>query len=95
MTGGYDDASIFDLPGVPWDTYITESGIAIHGTFWHNDFGAPHSHGCINLPPDAARWVYRWTSPAVPPGEKVLLAPGSGTRVTIHQTQTTRSWREP
>jgi lipoprotein-anchoring transpeptidase ErfK/SrfK len=94
MTGGYDDASIFDLPGVPWDTYITESGIAIHGTFWHNDFGAPHSHGCINLPPDAARWVYRWTSPTVPPGEKVLLAPGSGTRVTIRQTQTTRSWRE-
>lgn len=59
----------YDLPGVPWVTYITESGISIHGTYWHNNFGRPRSHGCINLSPEAARWIFRWTLPAVPPNE--------------------------
>jgi len=83
MTGGADDASVFDLPGVPWDSYITDSGVAIHGTYWHNDFGHPHSHGCINLAPQDAKWIYRWTLPTVPPGEHLLLEPGIGTRVLI------------
>jgi hypothetical protein len=87
MTGGYDASTTFDLPGVPWDTYITESGIAIHGTFWHNDFGTRHSHGCINLTPDAARWIYRWTSPQVLPGEKLVLAPETGTRVWVRESR--------
>jgi lipoprotein-anchoring transpeptidase ErfK/SrfK len=39
----------YDLPGVPWICYFTEEGIAFHGTYWHNDFGRPKSHGCINL----------------------------------------------
>ena len=95
MSGGYDDASLFDLPGVPWDTYLTENGVAIHGTYWHNDFGTPHSHGCINLAPEAARWVYRWTSPAVPPGEQVIIAPGTGTRVRIRSTRSQLPRREP
>ncbi len=56
----------YDLPGVPWVSYITGGGISFHGTYWHNDFGKPRSHGCINLSPEAARWVYRWTHPAVP-----------------------------
>ena len=56
----------YDLPGVPWVSYITGSGISFHGTYWHNDFGKPRSHGCINLSPEAARWIYRWTLPAVP-----------------------------
>lgn len=57
----------YDLPGVPWITYFTESGISFHGTFWHNNFGRPRSHGCVNLTPKAAKWIYRWTIPAVPP----------------------------
>lgn len=60
----------YDLPGVPWICYITESGVAFHGTYWHNDYGRPRSHGCINLSPQAAKWVYRWTLPAVPPQEQ-------------------------
>jgi hypothetical protein len=81
MTGGYDASTTFDLPGVPWDTYISES------TFWHNDFGTRHSHGCINLTPEAARWIYRWTNPSVPPGEKLVLAPGAGTRVWVRESK--------
>lgn len=63
----------YDLPGVPWVTYITESGISFHGTFWHNNFGRPRSHGCINLTPQAAKWIYRWTSPIVPPNERGIF----------------------
>lgn len=55
-----------DLPGVPWVSYFTTNGVAIHGTYWHNDFGFPRSTGCVNLPSSAAKWIYRWTIPAVP-----------------------------
>jgi hypothetical protein len=57
----------YDLPGVPWITYFTESGISFHGTYWHNNFGRPRSHGCVNLTAKAAKWIYRWTVPVVPP----------------------------
>jgi len=56
----------YDLPGVPWVSYITEKGVSFHGTYWHNDFGRPRSHGCINLTPEAAKWIYLWTQPPVP-----------------------------
>lgn len=59
-------ANSYDLPGIPWICYLTEKGISFHGTYWHNDFGKPRSHGCINLTPDDARWIYRWTNPIVP-----------------------------
>ena len=85
MFGGADEFSIFDLPGVPWDTYITDSGVALHGTYWHNDFGHTHSHGCINMTPQDAKWIFRWTLPTVPPGERLVLQPGVGTLVRIMQ----------
>lgn len=50
----------FDLPGVPWNLYFTKEGGAIHGTYWHNEFGTPWSHGCVNLPPEKARQLYEW-----------------------------------
>ncbi len=55
--------SIFDLPGVPWNIFFDLSGTAIHGAYWHNDFGIRRSHGCLNVSIDAARWVYRWLYP--------------------------------
>ena len=72
----------FDLPGVPWVLYITESGISFHGTYWHNDYGRPHSHGCINMTPQAAKWLFRWSMPTVPP-DKELIYGHVGTRVEI------------
>ncbi len=55
----------FDLPGVPWVCYIAWTGVSFHGTYWHHNYGTPQSHGCINLNPEAAKWVYRWTDPVV------------------------------
>lgn len=49
------------LPGVPWTMYFYQ-GYAIHGTYWHANFGRPMSHGCVNLPPDEARWFYDFAS---------------------------------
>jgi len=65
MAAGDIASNGFDLPGVPWVLYITKSGISFHGTYWHNDYGRPRSHGCINLTPQAAKWLYRWTMPTV------------------------------
>ncbi|HJS29104.1 MAG TPA: L,D-transpeptidase [Anaerolineales bacterium] len=70
MARGNMAANGFDLPGVPWVCYFTESGVAFHGTYWHNDYGRPRSHGCINLSPQSAKWIYRWTQPVVPPAEQ-------------------------
>jgi lipoprotein-anchoring transpeptidase ErfK/SrfK len=83
MAAGDIAASGFDLPGVPWVLYITEGGISFHGTYWHNDYGRPRSHGCINLTPQAAKWLFRWTSPSVPPGKEFAYG-YVGTKVEIN-----------
>ena len=84
MAAGDLAASGFDLPGVPWVIYIKENGTSFHGTYWHNDYGRPRSHGCINLTPQAAKWLYRWTIPTVPLG-KPLVYGYVGTRVDIKE----------
>jgi len=71
-----------ELYGVPWVTYFTDSGIAFHGTYWHNDYSQPRSHGCVNLPIHAAKWIYLWTNPVVPPREKKYVS-RYGTQVVV------------
>ncbi len=66
IEGERDTDAWFDLPGVPWNTFFTYEGIAIHGTYWHNDYGAPRSHGCVNVPIAVAKFIYRWTIPTAP-----------------------------
>ena len=83
MTNDEGDKSTYDLPGVPWVTFFTGTGISFHGTYWHNDFGRPKSHGCINLPLAAAKCIYRWSLPTVPPDTPYLYKPGQGTTVQI------------
>lgn len=72
----------FDLPGVPWVSFISWTGVSMHGTYWHNGYGEPRSHGCINLSPQAAKWLYRWTNPVVPP-EEDYVETKDGTRVLV------------
>lgn len=47
------------LPGVQWVQYFYQ-GYALHGAYWHNNWGQPMSHGCVNLPNDAALWLYNF-----------------------------------
>lgn len=60
----------YNVPDVPWVMYFTDRGHAIHGAYWHNNFGAVMSHGCVNLPVDTAAYLYSITE--------------IGTRVEIH-----------
>ena len=57
----------FDLRDVPYVEYFTQ-GFAFHAAYWHDAFGTPHSHGCVNLSPLDARWLFHFTEPAVPQG---------------------------
>ena len=64
MTAGTFQSG-YSTPAVPWSTMISGDGIAIHGAFWHNAFGEKRSHGCINVSPENAKWIFRWTTPYV------------------------------
>ena len=66
MSGLWGTSDFYDLPGVPFATFFTARGAAIHGAYWHNDYGTHRSHGCVNVPPAIARWYWRWTTPAAP-----------------------------
>lgn len=86
MTNDQGDAvikNVYSLAGVPWCSFFTGSGHAFHGAYWHNDYGRPRSHGCVNLSSADAKWIYLWTSPVVPPDEDYLHLPGQGTRVQV------------
>jgi hypothetical protein len=74
----------FELRDVPYVEYFDDDGHAIHGAYWHDKFGIPKSHGCINLAPEDARRVFYFTEPAVPPNWHAALDPLHGTIVFIH-----------
>ncbi|GAB4404813.1 MAG: hypothetical protein Kow00123_16690 [Anaerolineales bacterium] len=69
------------LPNVPYIMYFYK-GYGLHGAYWHNNFGQPMSHGCVNLKVADAEWLFEWTDPYVPPGAN--SASGVGTLVVIH-----------
>jgi hypothetical protein len=75
----------FSLRDVPYVQYF-EGSYALHAAYWHDGFGEPRSHGCINLAPIDAQWLFGWTGPTLP--EKwhgVLARPlSSGTPIWIH-----------
>lgn len=55
-------SQVYDLPGVPWNLYFTTDGAVIHGAYWHDKFGQPWSHGCVNLSPENAKKLYEWAA---------------------------------
>jgi hypothetical protein len=80
-------SSDFELRDVPWIQYFA-SGYALHGAYWHDVFGIARSHGCINLAPIDARYVFQWTDPPVPKGWhgiNVGADMGEGTGVVVRE----------
>jgi hypothetical protein len=76
----------FELRDVPWVEYF-DAGYAIHAAPWHDEYGKPRSHGCINLSPIDARRVFMWTDPPLPTdwhGTYSSESTGEGTTVNIH-----------
>jgi hypothetical protein len=83
----------YNLPNVPFVMFFENSkvpgyrGYGLHGTYWHNDFGKVHSHGCVNLPTPIAEKLYYWTTPIMPEGKFYIRssAENPGTRIIIHE----------
>lgn len=87
MSGGSkEDGTYYYLPNVPFVMYFY-NGYGLHGTYWHNNFGTPMSHGCVNLSIPDAEKIYWWTNPVVPEGKSVAHSTkdNPGTRVVIHE----------
>ena len=83
LSGGSASAG-WSLPAVGWVSLFVGTGVAIHSTFWHNNYGEPSSRGCVNASPEDAKWIFRWSLPQVPydPGDVTVEMPG-GTIVSV------------
>jgi hypothetical protein len=77
------DIAAYELPGVPWTMIFHETGVALHGAYWHNNFGTRMSHGCINLRIEDARWLFRWTDPPFTTQEHFVRQPGTRLFITL------------
>jgi lipoprotein-anchoring transpeptidase ErfK/SrfK len=74
------------LPEVPYTMYFY-AGYALHGTYWHKNFGQPMSHGCVNLETSQAKKLFDWADPILPPGQTEIVssAGNPGTLVVVHE----------
>ena len=93
MAGGSQAlGTYYYLPNVPYVMYFANGeipasrGFGIHGTYWHDNFGHPMSHGCINMKTEEAEQLFHWANPVLPKGAYSVLASddNSGTRVIIY-----------
>jgi len=86
MDGDVASDGPYSIEDVPWIMYFNGS-YALHGAFWHNNFGRNQSHGCVNLAPADAKAVFAWTEPKLPEGwHGVMSTPDRpGTRVVVHE----------
>ena len=60
--GNLASGDYYKLKDVPYPQYFHASGEGLHGTFWHDNFGRPMSHGCVNLSTPIAGWFYNWAN---------------------------------
>lgn len=88
MEGGVKGTgTYYYLPNVPYTMFFYK-GYGIHGTYWHNNFGQPMSHGCVNTPTPMAASFFDWADPVVPEGKNSVMSStdNPGTRVVVHGT---------
>lgn len=85
MEGGSKElGTYYNLPNVPNNMFF-HRGYAIHGAYWHNNFGHPMSHGCVNSPLASVAQLFAWAGPVVPEGQNTVRATpeNPGTRVVV------------
>lgn len=91
MTGG-TGADFYDLPNVPYVMYFANDavsegeGFSLHGAYWHDNFGHPMSHGCINMRIVDAEKLYNWADPPTTGDSTLATLTNPGTQVTITGT---------
>jgi lipoprotein-anchoring transpeptidase ErfK/SrfK len=80
----YSATALYTVSRVPWVMFF-HNDQALHGAFWHDRFGAAHSHGCVNLAPRDAAWLYTWAPPNAPPGWTAVMPTNAepGLRVRV------------
>lgn len=86
MIGGSKElGTYYNLPNVPHNMFFYQ-GYALHGAYWHNNFGQPMSHGCVNSPLANASTIFDWAGPILPSGQNSVRASAEnpGTRVYVH-----------
>lgn len=86
MQGGSKEAhDYYYLPNVPY-TMFFYNDFGIHGTYWHQNFGHPMSHGCVNTPTPIAEKLFYWADPQIPDGQTSVKASldNPGTKVVVH-----------
>jgi hypothetical protein len=67
MDGDHAADGPYSIEDVPYVMYF-QLAFALHSAFWHDGFGRPRSHGCVNLSPHDARWLFQWAGPRLPQG---------------------------
>jgi len=88
MAGGSKElGTYYYLPNVPYTMYFYKD-FGIHGTYWHNNFGHPMSHGCVNMRTEEAEKLFYWANPPLPPNVNSVLASANnlGTKVIVYGT---------
>lgn len=83
MSGDRAEGNDYSLADVPYVQYFHHD-YALHAAYWHEGFGTPRSHGCVNLTPRDAAWVFEWTDPKLPTEWHGQETNGEGTLVFIH-----------
>ncbi len=91
MKGGSRElGTYYDLPNVQWTMFFYNNqipksrGYGIHGAYWHNNFGHPMSHGCINMRTEEAKLIYDWANPVSVGYSTRATADNPGTPITIY-----------
>jgi hypothetical protein len=84
MAGGGNKASGYEDFAVSYTSIFASGGVSFHSTYWHNAWGNPMSHGCVNMKPEEAKFVYRWSQPSVPYEDGKIEQEGyAGTAVRV------------
>jgi lipoprotein-anchoring transpeptidase ErfK/SrfK len=89
MSGG-EGADAYDLPNVPWVMFFSGPGVdagrgfSLHGAYWHDNFGHPMSHGCVNMRQVDAQKLYDWADPVVTGSVVTASKDNPGTKITIY-----------
>ena len=78
------------VQGVPW-VLLFQGHNALHGAYWHDSFGRKKSHGCVNLAPLDARWVFEWAGPSMREGWSGMLPEDLQRSVTVHVRDSSRA----
>ncbi|MEO8581370.1 MAG: L,D-transpeptidase [Patescibacteria group bacterium] len=93
MSGGSKALhTYYYLPNVPYVMFFSNAevpgsaGFSLHGTYWHNNFGHPMSHGCVNMKTEEAEQIYYWSTPTLPEGKTSMHASvdNPGTEIIIY-----------